>query len=70
MWSVSQAIAQSGTLTSLMCTVSPQTSKPPSANRFPWQSPRRYSIAIFAGRLVPSPFQNSRSKAGGVSPIM
>ena len=34
------------------------------------KSRRRYSTAMRAGRFVPSPFQNRRSKAGGASPIM
>jgi hypothetical protein len=38
--------------------VSPQNSMPSGlAKRLAWQSPRRYSTAIRAGRLVPSPFQ-------------
>ena len=52
-----QAMAQTGTVTSLICTVVPQTSNPVVANLSSWQRPRRYSIAIAAGRLVPSPFQ-------------
>ena len=59
MWSVSQATAQSGTLTSEIFNRSPAIGKPLSepANSSFWQRPRRYSTAILPGRLVLSPFQ-------------
>ena len=72
MWSVSQATAQSGTSTSDRCAaVSPSNLEALLGEGVLLaEAAQILASPSCAGRLVLSPFQNSRSNAGGVSPIM